>query len=225
MKGCLASVLVLLPFAAFGDEAGQLVTRDQCQPLYTVQKRGCVAEHVLRCETPDGTIYRSEFVEDGVLTDVEFADADFEFLANWNSEGETFLLGLVDNRDPFSLSSLLATGSDTVDQTALVDPQFVAPREAEIVGISRMTGDVRQVGESEVERIAFEGSLDLATTAWGIAGDMFLDRATGTLFSGMSQITIEGMSQDVPGDPQRILREGDRGFMLNITLFDCGEAS
>ena len=197
MKGYLASVLVLLPFAAFGDEAGQLVPRDQCQPLYTVQKRGCVAEHVLRCDTPEGTIYRSEFVEDGVLTDVEFADADFEFLANCNSEGENFLLGLVDNRDPFSLSSLLSTGSDTVDQTALVDPQFVAPREAEIVGISRMTGDARQVGESEVERIAFEGTA--AGTGYPLFDtDRLLEQVAG-LLQGGAEVGGHRDTQGFPG--------------------------
>lgn len=225
MRLSLATCLILSPFAALADESGQLVARSACEPLYTVQKRGCMAEHVLRCETPQGLIYRSEFIEDGELTDVEFADADFEFLASWNAEGATFLQGLVENRDPFSLSTLLETGNDTVDQTALVDPQFVAPREAEIVGISRLTGEMRQIGESEVERIAFEGSLDLTSTVWGIEGDMFLDRATGTLFSGVSQITIDGFTEEVPGDPVRIMREGDRAFMLNITLFDCGEAS
>lgn len=225
MKIALALGLAFLPFAAFADESGQLVPRDQCQPLYTVQKRGCVAEHVLRCETPEGVIYRSEMIEDGALTDVEFADADFEFVSSWNVEGMNFILEMIDNRDPFSLSALLAEGVDSVDQTALVDLQMVAPREADFVGSAAVTGDVLTVDGSQVDSIAVVGSLDLGTMVWEISGAMFLDRATQTLFNGPSEVSIEGYVEEIPGDPVRIFRAGDPAFMKNITMFDCGEES
>lgn len=225
MKIALALGLVFLPFTAFADESGQLVPRDQCQPLYTVQKRGCVAEHVLRCETPEGVIYRSEMIEDGALTDVEFADADFEFVSSWNVEGMNFILEMIDNRDPFSLSALLAEGVDSVDQTALVDLQMVAPREADFVGSAAVTGEVLTVDGSQVDSIAVFGSLDLGTMVWEISGAMFLDRATQTLFNGPSEVSIEGYVEEIPGDPVRIFRAGDPAFMKNITMFDCGEES
>lgn len=225
MKIALALGLVFLPFTVFADESGQLVPRDQCQPLYTVQKRGCVAEHVLRCETPEGVIYRSEMIEDGALTDVEFADADFEFVSSWNVEGMNFILEMIDNRDPFSLSTLLAEGVDSVDQTALVDLQMVAPREADFVGSAAVTGEVLTVDGSQVDSIAVVGSLDLGTMVWEISGAMFLDRATQTLFNGPSEVSIEGYVEEIPGDPVRIFRAGDPAFMKNITMFDCGEES
>ena len=225
MKIALALGLAFLPFAAFADESGQLVPREQCQPLYTVQKRGCVAEHVLRCETPEGVIYRSEMIEDGALTDVEFADADFEFVSSWNIEGMNFILEMIDNRDPFSLSTLLAEGVDSVDQTALVDLQMVAPREADFVGSAAVTGDVLTVDGSQVDSIAVVGSLDLGTMVWEISGAIFLDRTTQTLFNGPSEVSIEGYVEEIPGDPVRIFREGDPAFMKNITMFDCGEES
>ncbi|MEQ9039853.1 MAG: hypothetical protein RIE24_16005 [Silicimonas sp.] len=225
MKIALALGLVFLPFTAFADESGQLVPRDQCQPLYTVQKRGCVAEHVLRCETPEGVIYRSEMIEDGALTDVEFADADFEFVSSWNVEGMNFILEMIDNRDPFSLSTLLAEGVESVDQTALVDLQMVAPREADFVGSAAVTGEVLTVDGSQVDSIAVVGSLDLGTMVWEISGAMFLDRATQTLFNGPSEVSIEGYVEEIPGDPVRIFRAGDPAFMKNITMFDCGEES
>ena len=225
MKIALALGLAFLPFTAFADESGQLVPRDQCQPLYTVQKRGCVAEHVLRCETPEGVIYRSEMIEDGALTDVEFADADFEFVSSWNVEGMNFILEMIDNRDPFSLSALLAEGVDSVDQTALVDLQMVAPREADFVGSAAVTGEVLTVDGSQVDSIAVVGSLDLGTMVWEISGAMFLDRATQTLFNGPSEVSIEGYVEEIPGDPVRIFRAGDPAFMKNITMFDCGEES
>ena len=223
MRSLVALGLVLMPLAADADESGQLVPRDQCLPLYTVQKRGCVAEHVLRCDMPDGVIYRSEMIEDGELTDVEFADADFEFLSNWNAEGLTFLLELTDNRDPFSLSTLLADGVDQVDQTALVDLQMVAPREAEFTGSAAMTGNVQTIDGGEIETIAVIGSLDLGSMVWEISGEMYLDVTTQTLFNGPSTLEIDGFAEEIPGEPVRILREGDLGFMKDITLFDCGE--
>lgn len=223
MRSLVALGLVLMPLAANADEVGQLVPRDQCQPLYTVQKNGCVAEHVLRCDTPDGVIYRSEMIEDGELTDVEFADADFEFVSSWNAEGLTFLLELTDNRDPFSLSTLLRDGVDQVDQTALVDLQFVAPREAEFIGSAAMTGNVQTIDGSEIESIAVIGSLDLGSMVWEISGEMYLDVATQTLFNGPSTLEIDGFAEEIPGEPVRILREGDLGFMKDITLFGCGE--
>ncbi|NND20608.1 MAG: hypothetical protein HKO14_00840, partial [Silicimonas sp.] len=87
MKKATAIALLLAPFTATADESGQLVPREHCTPLYTVQKRGCVAEHVLRCETPDRVLFRNEFVEDGALMDVTFSDADYEFVDEWNAEG------------------------------------------------------------------------------------------------------------------------------------------
>jgi hypothetical protein len=217
--------LMLMPLAAIADDSGQFLTRDQCQPLYTVQKTGCVAEHVLRCDTPEGLFYRSEIIEDGELTDVEFADADFEFVSSWNAEGMNFLLDMVENRDPFSLSTLLSQGVDQIDQTALVDLQMVAPREAEFVGSAAMTGEVLTVDGSEVDSIAVVGSLDLGTMVWEISGAMFVDRATQTLFNGASELTVDGFTEEVPGDPVKIFREGDAAFMKNITMFDCGEES
>ena len=223
MRAVLVIASGLLPFAALADESGQLVQRDQCQPLYTVQKRGCVAEHVLRCQTPDGLIYRNESIEDGKLTDVEFSDADFEYVDSWNANGEVFLLEMVENRDPFSLSALLESDVDSFDQTALVDLQVVAPREADFVGSSALTGEVLRVDGSESESVAFVGTLDFSTMSWELSGTMYLDHETETLFSGPVEITIDGYSETMPGEPARILREGDPGFMLNVTMFDCGE--
>ncbi|WP_413717820.1 hypothetical protein [Silicimonas sp. MF1-12-2] len=225
LRSTVALGLVLMPLAAFADESGQLVPRDQCEPLYSVQKRGCVAEHVLRCQTPDGLIYRSEMIEDGELTDVEFADADFEFVSSWNAEGMRFLLELTDNRDPFSLTNLLTDGVDQVDQTALVDLQMVAPREAEFTGSAAMTGNVQSIEGGDIESIAVVGALDLGTMVWEISGEMYLDLATQTLFTGPSKLEIDGFAEEIPGEPVRILRAGDQGFMLNITMFDCGEES
>lgn len=223
MRNALTLALTCLPLTAVADESGQFLSRDQCRPLYSVQKTGCVAEHVLRCETPEGVFYRNEIVEDGELTDVEFSDADFEFVSSWNAEGLIFLLEMVDNRDPFSLSTLLSEGVDQVDQTALVDLQMVAPREAVFTGSSAMTGEIATIDGREVESVAVIGALDLGTMVWEISGQMYLDRATETLFDGPTILTVDGFAEEMPGEPVRIFTEGDPGFMKNITLFDCGE--
>ncbi len=223
MRAALVLALTCLPIAALADESGQFLSRAQCVPLYTVQKTGCVAEHVLRCETPEGLFYRSEVIEDGELTDVEFSDSDFEFVSSWNADGIVFLLEMVENRDPFSLSTLLSDGVDQVDQTALVDLQMVAPREAEFTGSSAMTGEVLTIDGREVESVAVVGALDLGTMIWEISGVMYLDRQTKTLFDGPTALSIDGFTENMPGDPVRIFTEGEPGFMKDITLFDCGE--
>lgn len=223
MRAALAIALTISPLAALADESGQFLSRAQCQPLYSVQKTGCVAEHVWRCDTPDGVFYRNEVVEDGALTDVEFSDADFEFVSSWNAEGLIFLLEMVENRDPFSLSTLLSEGVDQVDQTALVDLQMVAPREADFRGSSAMTGEVLAIDGREVESVAVVGTLDLGTMVWDLSGVMYLDRQTETLFDGPTVLTIDGFTEEMPGEPVRIFTEGDPGFMKDITLFDCGE--
>ena len=69
------------------------------------------------------------------------------------------------------------------------------------------------------------GALDLGTMVWEISGEMYLDLATQTLFNGPSKLEIDGFAEEIPGEPVRILRAGDQGFMLNITMFDCGEES
>ena len=223
MRPVLVIASSLLPFAALADESGQLLTRDQCEPLYTVQKRGCVSEHVLRCETPDGVIFRNDLIEDGELRDVEFSDAEFEYVDSWNADGQKFLLEMVENRDPFSLTNLIETQVDNIDQTALADLQIVAPREVEIVATSAMTGDVQLIDGREIAEIAFIGTFDFSTMVWEVSGTIYLDRLTRTLFDGPVDIDIGGFTRTLPGEPVRILTEGDPGFMRDITLFDCGE--
>jgi hypothetical protein len=215
--------LIFLPFAATADESGQLVPREACQPLYTVQKRGCVAEHVLRCDLPDGVIYRNEVVENGELTDVSFSDADYEYLDEWNADGLRFILRMVENRDPFSLSALRETGSDVFDQTALVDMQIVAPREALVVGDARVAEDPVELDGRLIDPVRVRATMDLSTMEMWFEGTSYIDRETGTMFDGAYVMSFAGYDEDLPGEPVRILREGDRGFMMNITLFGCGE--
>ncbi|NNL35095.1 MAG: hypothetical protein HKP35_04685 [Silicimonas sp.] len=223
MKKATAIALLLAPFTATADESGQLVPREHCTPLYTVQKRGCVAEHVLRCETPDRVLFRNEFVEDGALMDVTFSDADYEFVDEWNAEGLKFILGLVDNRDPFSLSNLRDTGVDVFDQTAMVDMQIVAPREATILGDARLTGETLALGGGVLEEVSVRATLNLSSMEIWMEGTSYVDRTTGTMFDGAYRMSIDGFDEELPGAPVEVLRDGDRGFMRNITLFDCGE--
>lgn len=222
MKRIVVCVLLGCVGAEFA-AAEQMVAREQCTPLYTVQKKGCVAEHVLRCETPDGVVHRNEYVEDGALMGVNFSDADYEFLEEWSADGTTFLLEIVQNHDPFSLSELRDTGVDAFDQTAIVDMQIVAPREAHIVGGSMLTGNTLEIGDTAVDEISVEASLDLTSMQFWLQGTSYIDQATGTMFDGAYTFTIDGFSEDLPGEPVKILRGGDRGFMMNITLFGCGE--
>lgn len=215
--------LTLLPLAAIADESGQLVPRDQCTPLYTVQKRGCVAEHVLRCDTAERVIFRNEYVEDGELTDISFSDADYEYLSEWSADGMAFVLDMIENRDPFSMSNILKHGVDAFDQTALVDLQMVAPREAVVLGDAQLTGVTEIWGGGPVDEVAVRATLDLATMEIWIEGMSYVDRMTGTMFDGAYSMTVAGFTEEVPGEPVKILREGDRGFMMDITLFGCGE--
>ena len=219
----LLFIALLLPVPAFAQVKPQLFTRDQCTPLYTVQKRGCVAEHVLRCETDDGVVFRNENVEDGELTDVYFSDFDFEFLDAWSSDGSEFVVEMVDNRDPFSLSNIRENGADVFDQTALVDMQIVEPREATIIGDARMTGETLEIEGAVLDEVQVRATMDLSTIEMWIEGRSYIDRETGTLFDGAYDVTVDGRVDEQPGEPVRILREGDRGFMLDITLFGCGE--
>lgn len=223
MRTAIAIVMSLLPLAATADESDQLVPREFCTPLYTVQKRGCVAEHVLICRTPDQVIYRNEYIEDGALVDVTFTDEDYEFLDEWNADGREVVLDLVENRDPFSLSNLRETGVDVFDQTALLDMQIVAPREANILGDARLTGESLDLDGSVLDEVAVRATLDLATMEIWMEGTSYIDRATGTMFDGEFRMTIDGHAEEVPGAPVKVLREGDRGFMHDITLFDCGQ--
>ncbi|NNF91863.1 MAG: hypothetical protein HKM96_10785, partial [Boseongicola sp.] len=174
MKKATAIALLLAPSTATADESGQLVPREHCTPLYTVQKRGCVAEHVLRCETPERVLFRNEFVEDGALMDVTFSDADYEFVDEWNAEGLEFILGLVDNRDPFSLSNLRDTGVDVFDQTAMVDMQIVAPREATILGDARLTGETLALGGGVLEEVSVRATLNLSSMEIWMEGTSYV---------------------------------------------------
>ncbi|QMU59403.1 MAG: hypothetical protein GKR98_15140 [Boseongicola sp.] len=224
-KAVFALSVVCFPFAAVASEDDQLVQREDCSPLYTVQQKGCQATHVLQCQYQGDTIYRFENIEDGALVGIDFETDDFDFLAEWSPTGERTIHGIVANTNPFSFSEMMETGQDTFDQTALVDFQIGLPRESTIVGQMFRTGEVIDVSGFALERVEFDLTMGVGGLAMEIVGDMFIDRLTNTLFDGGGVMTSGGFSMELPGEPVRMLREGDLGFMKNITLFGCGEES
>jgi len=200
--------------------------REDCNPLYSVQKRNCKVEHVYRCETGQGVIWRKENYEPGDPLFVDILTDEGDLLEAWDETDGKVMQGIVENRDPVSLSELRGTGSDQFSQVLQMHfPMFVEPV------IANVSGELIDMGETlEVDGVVFDHvrqTLSIQFNAMQMSGfeDWFVDRATGAIVFGMNRLESGAAGVTESGTPVQVIRPGEEGFLENRALYDCGSIS
>ncbi len=214
---CLA---VLFPVCVVAQEAAELVPRDSCDALYTVQKRACVVETVWRCETGGGVFFANETIYANAV-DTRIYTEDYEQIApltkKWKRKAR--------KKDGFALSDLLTDGQDKLLEGGELDilgDGLVMPVQAE--GAMRLTGeDVVLSGitltRAEAKTVGRVGPLKYLKTA-----DIYIDRDTGTMFTGAFSHGVPPNLVSVEAHPVEVIRPGEDGFMAEAAIHEC-EAS
>ncbi len=226
-KSMAISAATILAIGVSAPAAGSMrLDAEQCTPIYSVQKSMCAVEHIHRCDIPDGTFFRHEEIEEGDADFVDIYTEDYDQVAAYEEDGPDFLIEITENRDPFSLSNLLATGEDLTDQTAETQlPIFVDALPGELRMAARLLGRTETISGIELERGVSVPTIKLVGTAFEASGreNLFIDRTAGVIIRGETTISIGGNSTVESGDPVQILKPGDAFFMLDIPLFGCGD--
>ncbi len=198
----------------------------QCQPIYSVQKSQCVVEHIHRCDIDQGTFFRHIEIEPDDSDFVDIYTEDYDLISAYEVDGSPIMLGITDNRDPFSLAELLQTGQDFQNQTVeMLLPVFSEGSPTELRAATRLLDQAERISGVDLTRAASVPSLEVTGTAFRAEGreEIFIDRAAGIVIRGETTIIFGGHTRVETGNPVQILKPGDRFFMADIPLYGCGD--
>lgn len=198
--------------------------RQACVPLYSIQKRDCVVEHIYRCDTEAGLFWRSEeFVEEDQDVMTEIRDPEGNILWVESLEDGVMVSGILEMRNPVSISQALRTGSDLFDMTAAFQsPFFVDPIIAPYKGESVQNGEPITVDGLSFTPLRQNAEMQLnALTLTGYA-DLFVESEDGFFVYGEVLIDAGGSQMIQGGVPVQVIRPGEDGFLKNRGLYDCG---
>ena len=139
----LMPTIIGLACAAFASPTGaqSALDRSACEPILTVQKRTCVVEHVLLCERNGGQVWWHETIEPGEPVHILIKTLDGDTITDWDEETGGTHLGVIENRDPFSIEELRRTGTDRADQTIMLNLPMFEPQPAEFSLVSERISD------------------------------------------------------------------------------------
>jgi hypothetical protein len=151
-----------------------------CTPLYSVQMRGCEVQHLYRCNTPDGVLWRNDqwSQDEGRFIDVMHEDGE-TFAAYDVDEQEFVVRDLAEMRDPLSLKKVRQQGKDLVDADWLMHvPPFVEPVLTRISGEVRALDGTVALGDRTFWRTRATYSVEVNSAEFDAMQDHYVDTAT-----------------------------------------------
>lgn len=220
------AVLAVLCAPGKAMSAEDLVPRPAaCEPVVTVQARGCSVETVLRCNDPAGWPWRAEVFDAEGLRYVSSFTKDFVQV-----QVRLPAIGLAFDYDP-ELSS--STPPVEMAETGH--------------GVERVKGFMSFGGQSlavvtyneirRVEPLDLDGRrlvsfrvVGTRTTSPPLQAEAhdfmnYLDPETGALFGGESLLPGPDGKLSQDGRPAALAFPGDPGFDAKVPVFDCGNLS
>ncbi len=210
------------PFSVLAEERAAPVSRDDCTPLYTVQKKLCSVENVWRCDTSGGTIFINEaFGPDGHRTATYYNEDYFQIAQDPPTRQVQENAG-----DPFSLSALLENGSDKIDERGKYDLLADGtPMKFRVQGQARLMGETVEISDKQIERAEVQLLGRVGELKYLMTSETYIDRETGTMFGGTISYGPPLSQTRIETDPVSLIREGEDGFMAEIGVHDCDGAS
>lgn len=211
----LCATLLAAPAAA-----GTVSLPAGCEGLVTMQANDCVVTHYFRCETdPADWTRRLDYNEEGLifrtLTDPEARWMESEHVR----AGVTDVLGA--ERDPNSLSDLLATGRDDFDFLTYSSNGA----QQRFTGYDSLSGADEVIDGVALKGTAFEMRVEdsAGNWLWSAEGREYVMPEWGVFIGGRRTITGPGFDpEQVDGRPQRFDFPGDAGFLATTPEYGCG---
>lgn len=211
----LALILAASPAMA----ADEWPLPESCSGVVTVQAADCTVTHYYRCDgDAPGAMRRDDLEEDGLVfrsrTDNE---------ARW-IESEHVEIGITDilgaERDPASLSDLLATGRDDFDfLTYSSDGQ-----RQRYIGFDALTGEEVVIDGVPLKRTAFEMRVEdmQGNWLWSSVGNEYVSDQWRIFIGGTRTVSSPQEEFVRDGTPERVVLPGEPGFLARRPIYGCG---
>ncbi len=208
-----AIVMLAFPMVA---SAQTFAIPQGCEPVLTVQQRGCLMVNVWQCAAdPEGDQWIGLFGQEGPRS-IQRVDAEFQWVEAYKRTGTERLV--VPAPDPASLTELLANGLDTFE--------FVIAKpggDERNVGFDALTGLEVVIDGEPLLQTEFEGrTLSMDGTLLGEGtGRQYVSVEHRLFFYG------ESWDADTPDEvtdlsPVAFIYPGEAGFFASKPTFDCG---
>ena len=220
----LAIIFAVPPGLAIAQ--GYIPPLEQCEGLYSVQKRNCSVEHVYRCETERGTLIRKDRWQPDRPRWVATSDPEGNTVSTWGAANGFQIEGILENSDPISSSRLRDTGTDQFDQViALRNPMFKDPLPSRFVGKIVLNGAELELDGVKflVADVAFTVQVNALTST--TRGTAYLDAEQLVAITGAYAREQLGQVSESGGALAQVIHPGEPGYLVDQGRFDCGALS
>ncbi|SLN70986.1 hypothetical protein [Roseisalinus antarcticus] len=191
-----------------------------CEPILTVQQRGCMMSNHYVCEDdPEGDQWRVDFIEQGPIF-ASRINYETEWVESLGLITRTQTLLEDDPADPASLTELLETGIDTYDFVTITNGE----EESRYRGADVLTGDSVTIDDTELLVMTYTTEVDDADGRSRQEGINYVSGEFRLFLPGTSATRNEDGSLGPERDntPVHIIRPGEPGFFAASPIYDCG---
>jgi hypothetical protein len=194
---------------------------DACEPLVTVQKRGCTVETVYQCSDPAGPATVLLHSQDGEQSSVEAYTAD-GLIAYVGSLDGSYWMQVTDTPDPLDQDAMISDGFDTFAQNT----ETVIGDSGPISGV--FSGTMFLTGEEEIDGVTFlAGRSDYSFETDGLArrtiNTIYLNKDFPFVLTGRSESINDGEANITDYSPVDLILPSEPGFGALQGLYDCGD--
>lgn len=206
--------------------AEDLVPRPEaCQPVVTVQSRGCTVETMLRCGAPLAMPWRAEVYDGEGLRQVSSFTQDFVQL-----RVQLPRFGIAFDHDPAQSSSTPpAEMAETGEGIERLKGHITAGGQRLVVMTFNRIARVEPIELDGRKLVGFRitGTRTISPPIQAEAHDYmnYFDPETGVLFGGESLLPGPDGKTSLDGRPAALAFPGDPGFDAKVPVFDCGNLS
>ncbi len=211
--------LVLLPLMLASPAiAGSFTAPDGCQPVMTVQSRGCYVANYYTCEANPADLFRLDYDQEGPFYQ-SMIDAETQWIESLDLGDGTVQTLDPNPVDPASASALLASGYDGFAFSLSKDNG----EHSNVRGFDRLTGQTVTIDGVELRATQYEYTEtdDDGNVLRQSRGNEYLLESPRTFLSGTSEWWDGEAWLPMDGHPVDFAFPGDKGFGATQPIFDC----
>ena len=176
------------------------------------------------CEgDPEGTHWRMSMDGDGPFA-LSFTDSEFRWLLSYNLRSGAQTTIIEPEEDPASLSELFETGSDSMVFSTIYDNGAGLRIRRDYTGFDRLTGATAEIDGRVLNRTEFSYEYDLGEGPRRVEGTQYVHEGWRMFFGGLEVTELpNGERFESDNSPMEFAEPGERGFLTDQPLYDCGD--
>ncbi len=220
----LGVVATMAPMPAIAQGTGTITPPPGCTAFLTVQSRSCVVSHMWTCEgDPEGSWWRLSMDGEGPFS-LSHTDSEFRWLTSYGLRNGSQAVLVEPEEDPASITELFETGSDSMVFTTIYENAGGQRIERNYTGFDRLTGETVEIDGRILNRTRFSYEYNLGDGPRRVEGTQYVHEGWRMFFGGVETTEMPGgESFESDNSPMDFAEPGERGFLRDQPLYDCGD--